>query len=291
MARRIFYGLGFVIIVLGITIITFIGSGIAGLKLPDKRTQIFEVQFETGQADIKGKYQDDMKKIAEIMTKDPQATAVIKGYTDNSGQTSVNLKLSKSRAESVKKYLVEALGVDAARLETIGYGPSKPIESNATAEGRQMNRRVAIIVKYEERRVLSRAVVPVTEEKTSVYSQVTGLIVDASDMVVYLAMTPNIYNESGQVIYGTAKNEMIGLTRDCVRQVGVVSYSNNLSDAQKYPRVGSNPLIVKGIKVVGEDNKDIVISDADAQKIMELEKEYHFLEKCKVSIVVGSSTR
>jgi OOP family OmpA-OmpF porin len=63
------------------------------------------------------------------------------GHTDNTGSMELNLRLSKERAEAVKAYLVSQ-GVNASRIEATGYGPNQPIASNATAAGRQENRRV-----------------------------------------------------------------------------------------------------------------------------------------------------
>ncbi|MCL2506413.1 MAG: OmpA family protein [Endomicrobia bacterium] len=69
----------------------------------------------------------------------------IEGHTDEVGDDNYNEALSKRRANTVEKKLVE-LGIDADKIETVGYGKTKPIESNKTAEGRAKNRRVEIIV-------------------------------------------------------------------------------------------------------------------------------------------------
>ncbi|MFO7566348.1 MAG: OmpA family protein [Enhygromyxa sp.] len=65
----------------------------------------------------------------------------ISGHTDNKGDHDRNVDLSRRRAESVKRYLVEH-GVDEARIETVGHGPDKPIDSNDTKAGRANNRRI-----------------------------------------------------------------------------------------------------------------------------------------------------
>ena len=64
----------------------------------------------------------------------------IEGHTDNKGNPDKNRKLSKRRAEAVKSYLVDN-GIKAERLETVGWGPDQPIESNRTKAGRAVNRR------------------------------------------------------------------------------------------------------------------------------------------------------
>ena len=66
---------------------------------------------------------------------------VLEGHTDNTGKKAANQTLSQQRAESVKAYVVSK-GIDAARLETKGYGDGNPVADNATAEGRTANRRV-----------------------------------------------------------------------------------------------------------------------------------------------------
>ena len=79
------------------------------------------------------------------MNEYPQAEFAIKGFTDNSGSISGNLKLSNSRANAVKDYLL-ANGVAAARLTAAGFGQDSPIASNKTRAGRVQNRRVEVKV-------------------------------------------------------------------------------------------------------------------------------------------------
>lgn len=66
---------------------------------------------------------------------------VLEGHTDNLGSEKYNLNLSQKRAEAVKKYLEEK-GINPNRITAIGFGESKPIADNSTAEGREKNRRV-----------------------------------------------------------------------------------------------------------------------------------------------------
>ena len=67
----------------------------------------------------------------------------VAGYTDNTGSASLNKKLSGERADSVANYLIMK-GVASTRINSAGYGSSNPIASNATAAGREQNRRVEI---------------------------------------------------------------------------------------------------------------------------------------------------
>ena len=99
------------------------------------------VQFDTGKANIKPKYHNDIKRLADVMKKYPSTSVIIEGHTDNVGKELVNVKLSYLRAANIKAYLVRKFGIDSSRIRVIGYDYQKPIASNTTAQGRQSNRR------------------------------------------------------------------------------------------------------------------------------------------------------
>jgi outer membrane protein OmpA-like peptidoglycan-associated protein len=111
------------------------------VPVQEKVSITLNVQFDTGKANIKPKYHNDIKRIADFMSKYPSTSAVIEGHTDNVGKEVVNVKLSHRRAANIKAYLTEKLGIDSSRIKVIGYDYQKPIASNKTAEGRQKNRR------------------------------------------------------------------------------------------------------------------------------------------------------
>lgn len=100
-----------------------------------------QVLFDTAKSVVKPEYQGEIQKAADFLTAHPEAKAVIEGHTDNVGTDAYNQGLSERRANSVMNAIV-AKGIDASRLSAVGYGESKPVASNATAEGRQENRRV-----------------------------------------------------------------------------------------------------------------------------------------------------
>ena len=100
--------------------------------------KIESVSFEPG-------VNDNLDGMIAIMKKYPQSEFAVKGYTDNSGSVSGNLKLSSSRANAVKDYLI-ANGIPAARLTAVGFGQDSPIASNKTRAGRVQNRRVEVKV-------------------------------------------------------------------------------------------------------------------------------------------------
>jgi len=105
----------------------------------------YEIQFETGSAVIKPASYTVLDEILKSAVVAEGLKLGIYGHTDNVGNDAANLKLSDNRAEAVKSYLISK-GLSTDRLESKGFGASKPIEDNATAEGRARNRRVQIVL-------------------------------------------------------------------------------------------------------------------------------------------------
>ncbi len=104
------------------------------------------INFETGSATILKKSFTDLDKIVAILKNETTLRVDIAGHTDNKGKTESNLILSQKRADACKKYLEEH-GIEASRISSTGYGDSKPIASNDTAEGRSKNRRTEFVLK------------------------------------------------------------------------------------------------------------------------------------------------
>lgn len=84
-----------------------------------------------------------LDEVVKVLTDHPSLKLRIEGHTDSTGRAEINLKLSRLRAESVKKYLTDH-GIDASRLTASGFGSAKPLASNETLEGRRRNRRVEL---------------------------------------------------------------------------------------------------------------------------------------------------
>ncbi|MEY3194629.1 MAG: hypothetical protein RIQ78_726 [Bacteroidota bacterium] len=99
------------------------------------------VQFETGRAILKNQSYDILDEIVIIMRENPAYTLSISGYTDDIGGEERNLTLSQDRAKTCYDYLVFR-GIKTERLRHAGFGESRPIADNLTAEGRDLNRRV-----------------------------------------------------------------------------------------------------------------------------------------------------
>jgi outer membrane protein OmpA-like peptidoglycan-associated protein len=81
-----------------------------------------------------------LDQVVEVLRDYPKMRISIEGHTDSVGGEAMNMKLSRARAEAVLQYLVSR-GVSPQRLESVGFGPTKPIASNRTAQGRALNRR------------------------------------------------------------------------------------------------------------------------------------------------------
>ncbi len=104
------------------------------------------VYFETGKAVIKAESFGLLDEVADILKDHPEIAKLrIEGHTDSRGNDKDNLKLSQARADSVRTYLASK-GVDAARLESIGYGESKPLVKEKSEKDRAQNRRVDFFV-------------------------------------------------------------------------------------------------------------------------------------------------
>ncbi|MGR8978554.1 MAG: OmpA family protein [Gammaproteobacteria bacterium] len=99
------------------------------------------VLFDTDKADIKSEFVPMLNNAVEVMENNPALTVRIEGHTDSRASEAHNQRLSERRAYSVKDYMV-GHGVEASRMDTIGYGELRPIDTNATPEGRYNNRRV-----------------------------------------------------------------------------------------------------------------------------------------------------
>jgi OOP family OmpA-OmpF porin len=102
----------------------------------------------SGSAKLSPKSFKALDELAKILADDPNLKLSIEGHTDNTGSMELNQRLSESRANAVRDYLLSK-GVSETRLTAIGYGPDRPIADNKTAAGRARNRRVEMKLGYE----------------------------------------------------------------------------------------------------------------------------------------------
>jgi outer membrane protein OmpA-like peptidoglycan-associated protein len=104
--------------------------------------------FQTGQSVILAKSYGLLDEVWAALLARPTMRVRIEGHTDNRGGRSFNLRLSQSRADSVKAYLVSK-GIASDRMESKGYGPDQAIDSNKTIAGRERNRRVEFMISQQ----------------------------------------------------------------------------------------------------------------------------------------------
>ena len=117
-------------------------------------TAFKNLNFDTNKSDIRPESFDSLTKLAELLKKETSWKLEIKGHTDSAGSEQSNMDLSKRRAESAKKYLVEK-GVVDGMITTEGFGETKPIADNRNAEGMQKNRRVVLIIVKPDKTTVS----------------------------------------------------------------------------------------------------------------------------------------
>ncbi len=104
-----------------------------------------DVLFDTGRAELSAGASRNLDQLVKFLSDHADRRVEIDGYTDSVGSDSFNLDLSQRRADAVKSALVNR-GVDASRIATRGYGKDFAVASNAEAGGRQLNRRVEVVI-------------------------------------------------------------------------------------------------------------------------------------------------
>ena len=123
------------------------GGGIRTLKQTSRGlvVNLSDVLFDIGKADLKPGASRNLGRIAQVLQEYPSYKISVEGHTDSTGSPQLNERLSQQRAESVRQALVSG-GLDASRITAEGFGASQPVTTNATRAGRQLNRRVEIVV-------------------------------------------------------------------------------------------------------------------------------------------------
>lgn len=105
-----------------------------------------DILFAFDSAAIEPGLRDDLRAMAGVLSRYPDSRVIVTGHTDNVGDASYNLDLSKRRANSVAGELL-ANGVSSSRIQTIGAGEAQPVATNLTPEGRRQNRRVEVVIR------------------------------------------------------------------------------------------------------------------------------------------------
>lgn len=102
----------------------------------------FAIRFAFGKASMEGGSLEKLRKAGQAMKENLRIRGVIEGHSDNVGSTEANINLSVLRASAVKEYLVTTFSIAPDRIETKGFGATKPVADNCTLAGREQNRRV-----------------------------------------------------------------------------------------------------------------------------------------------------
>ncbi|WP_445115085.1 OmpA family protein [Acinetobacter sp. WZC-1] len=114
-------------------------DGSVGLVMPGNIT------FDTNKSSIKPNFYTTLNKVAQTLTEDNKSAILVTGYTDSTGNDSINIPLSQARAQAVANYLA-GQGVPGGRINAQGHGAENPVADNNTASGREQNRRVEISI-------------------------------------------------------------------------------------------------------------------------------------------------
>jgi len=138
-----------------------------------------KVQFDTGKSVIKKQYYDELKTVGDALNEQKNLKGIIEGHTDSVGNDKANQQLSQRRANAVRDYIVKNFKIDRKRLAAKGYGESKPIADNATAEGRAQNRRIEAVfeeipnfkAEADQQPVAKKAVKKVAKKKAAAKKQ------------------------------------------------------------------------------------------------------------------------
>jgi outer membrane protein OmpA-like peptidoglycan-associated protein len=117
-----------------------------------------DVLFSVNKAELSSGGVRNVQKLADFLNQYPQRKVLIEGHTDSTGSLSINQPLSERRADAVRTALV-GMGISGDRIQTRGYADAHPVASNNTAAGRQLNRRVEIILSDDNGNIVPREAV------------------------------------------------------------------------------------------------------------------------------------
>ena len=109
------------------------------------KVAVYGIYFDTGKSTLKPESIPTLKEITKLLKADPNLKLYVVGHTDNVGKIETNMKLSMDRAIAVVNALVTQYSVNAARLYSCGDGPTCPVATNDTTEGKALNRRVELV--------------------------------------------------------------------------------------------------------------------------------------------------
>jgi len=121
------------------------GTGVSVTRSGDTINLVMpgNITFATGSADLNASFFSVLGSVALVLKEYDKTTIDVAGHTDNTGSAPKNQSLSEQRARTVAEFL-HGKGIPEQRIASAGYGSSRPVASNGTAQGRQQNRRVEL---------------------------------------------------------------------------------------------------------------------------------------------------
>ena len=123
------------------------------MKLERKVSVTLNVEFDFDSSKSRPEHKAEVRKVADFMKSFPSTSVVMEGHTDSKGAEAYNQRLSERRAKTIADMLVTDFGIDGSRVDSRGYGESRPVASNDTDEGRQHNRRVVAHIEEQEEEI------------------------------------------------------------------------------------------------------------------------------------------
>jgi OOP family OmpA-OmpF porin len=123
-------------------------SDIEGLEpIPARITMAMLIEFGMDAVAIPPQYRDELRKVADFLTANPQVTATVEGHSADASPARAQ-EISRLRAQNVVSYLVDNFGIQRSRLTAEGFGQTRRVAYNTSVEGRQDNRRINVIIDY-----------------------------------------------------------------------------------------------------------------------------------------------
>ena len=126
---------------------------------------------------------------------------------------------------------------------------------------------------------ISQSTFLMTRNATPKSERVSGVIIDARNIYHIPAMVPKVFNEEDKLVYGPRH-----YTRSRSINRGPMGYAHNLDDGNVRRRVGENPLVIEAMS--SEDNTNLTISNADSERVRDVEKRFGLLTNCKVLVLL-----
>lgn len=223
---------------------------------------------------VKGVQIDSVTRVEDYMVSSDRVESRINGMLSHSQILGAREMDDGSVEVTVGMNLHGTLAELLMPMEEPGSATNAPVNT-APAQSRQVEPEP-----LAGEQVASLAPVdPIPAQQPS--GEVSGLVVDASGLGARPAMSPRLYDEDGNEVYGARF-----VSREYAIQQGMAGYAKDAQSALDNPRVGRNPHSIKALRVAGKARTDLVISNEDAAVLRTLAANEDFLEKCRVMIVL-----